>query len=120
MAVESWTEKHFSPLVINDTMEDVQKWAGEQEEPADDEKELVVRVSKKSREVYAGYEVDEMTMQIVVRFPATYPLEGIKVEGVNRVAVGEKKWQSWLMITQGVITFSVSSSIVLILTKSFS
>ena len=107
LAVESWTEKHFSSLVINDTLDDVQKWASEQEEPAEDEKELLVKVSKKSREVLAGYEVDEMMMQIAIRFPASYPLEGIKVEGVNRVAVGEKKWQSWLMITQGVITFSV-------------
>ncbi len=107
LAVQAWTEKYFSPLVIEDTLTDVQTWADEQEEPADDEKELIVKVSRKSREVYAGYEVDEMMMQIVVRFPSAYPLEGIKVEGVNRVAVGEKKWQSWLMITQGVITFSV-------------
>lgn len=49
-----------------------------------------------------------MMMQLVIRLPTTYPLEGIKVEGVNRVAVSEKKWTSWLMITQGVITFSVS------------
>lgn len=109
LAVESWTEKSFSPLVIADTLDDVEKWAAEQEEPSDDEKELIVKVSRKSKEVYAGYEVDEMTMQIVIRFPPVYPLEGIKVDGVNRVAVSEKKWQSWLMITQGVITFSVCS-----------
>ncbi|KAL5348396.1 hypothetical protein ACLOAV_006879 [Pseudogymnoascus australis] len=109
LAVESWTEKSFSPLVIVDTLDDVEIWAAGLEAPPDDEKELIVKVSKKSREVYAGYEVDEMTMQIAIRFPPIYPLESIKVDGVNRVAVSEKKWQSWLMIIQGVITFSNGS-----------
>lgn len=107
IAVEAWTERNFSPLVISDTLEDVVKWSAEQDSTSDEEKDLIIKVSRKSREVYAGYEVDDMQMQIVIRLPATYPLEGVKVEGVNRVAATEKKWQSWLMITQGVITFSV-------------
>lgn len=107
LAVEGWTEKYFSPLVIADTLDDVAKWAEEQEAPPEDEKPLIVKVSKKSKEVSASYEVDEMMMQIVIRLLPLYPLEGIRVDGVNRVAVSEKKWQSWLMITQGVITFSV-------------
>jgi hypothetical protein len=107
IAVESWTERFFSPLVIADTLDEVMKWSEEQESPSDDEKELIVKVSKRSREVLAGYEVDDMMMQIAIRLPATYPLEGVKVDGLNRVAVSEKKWTSWLMITQGVITFSV-------------
>ena len=106
IAVESWTEKFFSPLVIADTLDEVSKWAEEQES-SEDEKELIVKVSKRSREVFAGCEIDDMMMQIVIRLPTTYPLEGVKVDGVNRVAVTEKKWTSWLMITQGVITFSV-------------
>ncbi|KAI9745801.1 MAG: hypothetical protein M1818_000482 [Claussenomyces sp. TS43310] len=108
LATEAWTEKHFSPLVVSDTLDEVVKWSQKQESASDDEKDLIIKVSRKSREVYAGYEVDEMQMQIVIRLPAIYPLEGVKVDGVSRVAVSEKKWQSWLMITQGVITFSVS------------
>lgn len=108
IAVESWTENYFSPLVISDTLDEVELWSQQQEAPVDDEKELVIKISKKSREVYAGYEIDELQMQIVIRLPTAYPLEGVKVDGINRLAVGEKKWQSWLMITQGVITFSVS------------
>jgi len=108
IAVESWTEKFFSPLVIQDTMDEVSRWA-ETQETTDDEKELIVKVSKKSREVFAGYEVDDMMMQIAIRLPSIYPLEGVKVDGINRVAVSEKKWTSWMMITQGVITFSVSA-----------
>jgi E3 ubiquitin-protein ligase listerin len=106
-AVESWTEKYFSTLVIADALDEVATWASKQEPESEDEKELIIKVSKNSREVYAGYEIDDMQMQIVIRLPAVYPLEGVKVNGINRVAVSEKKWQSWLMITQGVITFSV-------------
>ena len=107
IAVESWTERYFSPLIISDAIGDVLKWAEEQEYTSEDEKELIVKVSKKS-EVLAGYEVDDMMMQMLIRLPANFPLEGVKVDSVNRVAVTEKKWKSWLMITQGVITFSVS------------
>jgi hypothetical protein len=108
ISVESWTERYFSPLVISDTFDDVEAWASTQE-VANDEKDLIVKVSKRSREVFAGYEVDEFMSQIVIRLPPIYPLEGVKVESINRVAVTEKKWQSWLMITQGIITFSNSS-----------
>lgn len=93
--------------MISDTLDEVAAWAEQQEVASEDERELLIKVSKKSREVYAGCEVDDMQMQIVIRLPGMYPLEGVKVDGINRVAVSEKKWQSWLMITQGVITFSV-------------
>lgn len=107
IAVESWTEKYFSPLVIADALDEVANWSSRQEPESEDEKELIVKVSKNSREVYAGCEIDDMQIKIVIRLPATYPLEGVKVDGINRVAVSEKRWQSWLMTTQGVITFSV-------------
>ena len=110
IAVEGWTEKYFSPLIIEDTMDEVMKWSQEQESTGDDEKELIIKGSKQSREVFAGYEVDDMMMQIVIRLPPNYPLEGVKVAGINRVAASEKKWTSWLMITQGAITFSVSAT----------
>lgn len=111
IAVEAWTERFLSPLIIEDTLAEVAQWGEEQESPADDEKELIIKVSKKSKEVYAGYEVDDMQAQIVIRLPSTYPLDGAKVDSVHRVAVSEKKWQSWLMTTQGVILFSVCATI---------
>jgi E3 ubiquitin-protein ligase listerin len=108
IAVESWMAKYFSPLIISDLMDDVAKWADMQEPPADDEKELMVKVSRAAKEVTAGYEVDELQATIAIKVPPAYPVEGVSVIGVNRVAVNEKKWQSWIMATQGIITFSVS------------
>ncbi|XWX01138.1 hypothetical protein V2A60_009163 [Cordyceps javanica] len=106
IAVEAWTTKYYSPLIIGDNLDDVQKWADTQEAPAMDEQELQVRVSKAAREVTAGYEVDEAQASIVIKVPASYPIEGVTVASLNRVAVTDRKWQSWIMTTQGVITFS--------------
>lgn len=107
IAVASWMTKHFSPIIISEALNDVLEWSTTQEAPGEDEKELVVRVSHAAKEVTAGYEVDEQEALIAIRVPPNYPLEGVSVTSVNRVVVNEKKWQSWIMTTQGVITFSV-------------
>ncbi|KAH6894594.1 hypothetical protein B0T10DRAFT_257700 [Thelonectria olida] len=106
IAVESWATKYFSPLTISDALDEVQEWADSQEPPAMDEQELVVKVARAAREVTAGYEVDEDQASIVIKIPPSYPIEGVVVSGLRRVAVSEKKWQSWILTTQGVITFS--------------
>lgn len=111
IAVESWTERYFSSLVIGDNLEEISKWAQEQPVPGptDDEKELIIKISKPSREIFAAYEVDDTQIQAVIRFPSNYPLESVTVEGIQRVAVSEKRWKNWLMATQGVIKFSNGS-----------
>ena len=110
LAVESWTSRFFSPLIIADTMTDVLTWAENQEvNEMENEKELIIKVSRKAREVFAGYEVDDTMLQIVIKLPPAYPLDGVKVEGVTRVAVSQQKWTGWLMNTQGAITFSNGS-----------
>lgn len=109
VAVESWTAKYLSPLIISDALNDVQAWADSQEAPAGDEQQLQVKVAKPAREVTASYEVDESQASIAIRVPPGYPMDGVTVTGVHRVAVSERKWQSWIMTTQGVIAFSNGS-----------
>ncbi|KAI0521438.1 hypothetical protein F5B22DRAFT_644168 [Xylaria bambusicola] len=111
IAVEGWMTKYFSPLIISEALEDVVKWNNTQETPVGDEKELIVKVSRAAREVIAGYEVDDLNASIAIRIPPGYPLEAVTVVGINRVAVDERKWKSWIMTTQGVITFSGGSVI---------
>ena len=106
--IESWTEKYISPIVISDELNNITSWADSTSQQ-DEDKNMKVKVSKKAREITASYEVDEQTMQIVIKLPGAYPLRQATVEGLNRVAVDEKKWRSWLLNTQGVITFSVRS-----------
>ncbi|KAL8342851.1 hypothetical protein RB598_004284 [Gaeumannomyces tritici] len=111
IAVEAWTRRYFSPLIVAHTIDEVVKWNDEQEPPEDDEKELIIKTNKSAREVTVGYQVDEEEAAIAIKMPESYPLDPVSVISVNRVAVTEKKWQSWLMTTQGVITFSHGSVI---------
>ncbi|EQL03826.1 C3HC4 type (RING finger) zinc finger containing protein [Ophiocordyceps sinensis CO18] len=109
IAVEAWTTRYFSPLIVADTLDKVQAWAESQDAGGDDDKELLVKVSKAVREVTAGYEVDESQAAIVIKVPADYPIGAVAVASLHRVAVTERKWQSWIMTTQGVIAFSNGS-----------
>ncbi|CAK7203174.1 hypothetical protein SEUCBS139899_005905 [Sporothrix eucalyptigena] len=116
VAVEAWTAKYVSSLVVEDVLDDVAEWAKTQEDDGaptggdgGDDHEMVIKTNKRAREVVAGYEVDELMLAIALRLPANYPIDNVSVVGLNRVAVDEKKWQSWLMITQGVIAFANGS-----------
>lgn len=111
IAVESWTTKYFSPVIVRETLDSVEAWVTEQQPASGDEKELLVKVSKAAREVTAGYEVDESQAAIVIKVPASYPIDGVTVSSLNRVAVNERKWQSWIMTTQGAITLANGSII---------
>ncbi|KAF7867460.1 uncharacterized protein EAF02_009651 [Botrytis sinoallii] len=110
-AVETWTEKYFTPLLISDKLDEIDEWAVSKEAKEGGEKELEIKTSKGARSIFASYEIDDTSIQIVIRFPSNYPFYNVKVEGINRVAVPEKKWRSWLLIVQGAITFSNGSLI---------
>ncbi|EHL02990.1 putative E3 ubiquitin-protein ligase listerin [Glarea lozoyensis 74030] len=102
LAASKLTDKVFSPILIQEVKDDVTKWASEQD-TTDDKKELIVKTSKNSADILAGVEIDETMMQIVVSLPTEYPLQGVEVRGVNRVAVNEKTWRAWQVIAQGVM-----------------
>ncbi|UKZ82717.1 hypothetical protein TrVFT333_010512 [Trichoderma virens FT-333] len=111
IAVEAWTTKYFSPLIISETLDDVQAWVDQQDAPGVDEQEVLVKISKNAREVIVGYEVDDTQASIVIKVSPNYPIEAVTVSGQESVAVKERTWNSWIMTTQGVITFSGGSVI---------
>ncbi|KAI8319261.1 hypothetical protein GQ54DRAFT_265618 [Martensiomyces pterosporus] len=57
-------------------------------------------VKAASTQVTLTYTVDDSTLEIVVRVPATYPLALPTFESVKRVAVTEKRWRGWLVAAQ--------------------
>ena len=105
VAVESWTTRHLSPLVIQDALGDVVEWASSQDEETS-EAELQVQVARSACEVTASYEVDGSDAAIAIRLPPAYPMDSVTVTGLRRVAVSERKWRSWIATTQGAIAFS--------------
>lgn len=110
IAIEPWMKKYFSPIIISHALTEVEKWAKAQELTEQDEKELIVKVNYAQAEVTAAYPFDDdgedHSATILIKVKPTYPLESIDVIGVNRLGCSERKWQSWLRITHGIITMS--------------
>jgi hypothetical protein len=106
--IETWTAKYISPLTVTSSLQEVAEWAEKSVKDDPDYENMTVKVGMRSREINVAYLVDEQHMAIKVTLPEAYPLDAAKVTSVNRVAVKEEKWQSWLRNCQGVITFSVS------------
>ncbi|KAI7460887.1 hypothetical protein KC357_g8860 [Hortaea werneckii] len=111
LAVESWTAKYISPLIITTSLQSVADWSEKSVKEDPEYEKMAVKVGMRSKEVNVSYVVDEQTMAIKVVLPDAYPLSSAQVLGVSRVAVKEEKWQSWLRNCQGVITFSNGSII---------
>ncbi|KAG0329930.1 hypothetical protein BGZ99_010041 [Dissophora globulifera] len=115
IAVESLTEKYFSPLLIARELNSLVK---AQQAPAqggqaaaaaalsgvsDDLNELQIKTSKATSEVTASFQIDEATMEIVIRLPTNFPLRQVEVEGLQRVGVKEARWRAWLLAVAGVV-----------------
>ncbi|KZM23839.1 zinc ion binding [Ascochyta rabiei] len=99
VTLEPWTEKNISPPVITAALDSVTTWSG----TATDDT-FSIRVAPRAREITASYILDEQTMSMRISLPLAFPLANAHIEGLNRVAVNEQKWQSWLRTSLGAIT----------------
>ncbi|KAL2193400.1 hypothetical protein P885DRAFT_45414 [Corynascus similis CBS 632.67] len=84
--IQSWMERFFSPLIIADALDEVVEWSSSQEAGDGDTEEVIVKVSKTSREITAGYPVDDDAATISLHVPKSYPLDPVDVVSVKRVA----------------------------------
>ncbi|KAF3129728.1 hypothetical protein TWF594_010852 [Orbilia oligospora] len=101
-----FTDKFISPLLVDLEFKEVEKWLdGTDERPEG----LAIKISRTAREITVTYEVDETTMEMMVKLPASFPLQLVEVKGVRRVAVSEKQWKTWLLACQAVIALQGGS-----------
>ncbi|KAJ4387111.1 hypothetical protein N0V93_007699 [Gnomoniopsis smithogilvyi] len=109
IAIEPWMTKYFSPLIVHDVLDEVEKWSKSQDADSG-EKELIIKVHYNQREITAAYPIDddgdEQQASILIKIKPNYPLEFVDVAGINRVGCSERTWLSWLRVTQGIITIS--------------
>ncbi|KAF7727113.1 hypothetical protein EC973_007974 [Apophysomyces ossiformis] len=103
IAVESYTEKHFSGLLINKEMELINRPDVKSQLEDNGENEFTVKPLKAANEVTATYRVDEQNMQIAIKLPTNYPLRHIDVEGIHKVGVNDKQWRGWMFAVAAVI-----------------
>ena len=107
IAAEAWTQKYISPLIISSELSTISAWGPSQ---TTDDQPMTIKVSPSAREITASIPIDEQTMSISVRLPPSYPLARAEVKSIHRVGVVEKKWQSWLINAQGVMSLSSGSA----------
>ncbi|KAI9797718.1 MAG: hypothetical protein M1825_005710 [Sarcosagium campestre] len=108
--LEKWTTDRLSGRIVQDQLNEVEKWQGSGV-PIEFPPDLTLRIAREVREVVVEYKIDDQTLSIRITLPPSHPLGSVKVEGLNRVAVDEKKWQSWLKITHALIAFQNGSLI---------
>ncbi|KAK6342555.1 hypothetical protein TWF718_007959 [Orbilia javanica] len=101
-----FTDKFISPLLVDLEFKEVEKWLdGTDERPEG----LAIKISRTAREITVTYEVDETTMEMMVKLPTSFPIQLVEVKGVKRVAVSEKQWKTWLLACQAVIALQGGS-----------
>lgn len=101
IAIDSYTEKFFSPHIIESELAFLSRDEGKAQ--IQDEN-MSVKVAKTTHEVTAIYTIDEAPMEMMIRLPKNYPLQQAEVKDVKRIGVPEAKWRYWLLATQQVIT----------------
>lgn len=102
--VEAWTEKYISPLVIADALAEAEAWRDTQD--TSDEKIKPLSVVSIGNDLMASYPIDDTFCGIKISLPPTFPLHQVTVSSVSRVAVDDKRWQSYLLKAQGAIAFN--------------
>ena len=104
-SVESWTAKFISPSITSTVLNTVGDWSKAQN-PSANEKAITVRISLQSSTVSASYPIDDSECAISITLPPSFPLNQAVVNSINRIAIDERRWQSWLRTTQATIAFS--------------
>ncbi|KAI8147972.1 hypothetical protein BJV82DRAFT_594115 [Fennellomyces sp. T-0311] len=110
IGVESYTEKNFSAMLINNELDLVARDDIKTLLEDNDDNEFTVKALRAASEVTATYRVDEQNMQIAIKLPSNYPLRQIDVEGVQKVGVSDKQWRGWMFSVAAVIGSQVSGA----------
>ncbi|KAI9028280.1 hypothetical protein CLU79DRAFT_832688 [Phycomyces nitens] len=105
LGVGSYTEKYFSPRLINNELEMLNRPDIMADLSDNGDNTFTVRALKSANEVMANYLVDDQTLSVCIKLPKTYPLNQINVEGVAKIGVNEKQWRGWMFAVSAVIGF---------------
>lgn len=107
MAVSSFTSRHFSPVLIARELAHLRDPNDPAGKALRDNEDFTVKVAVGANEVKAVYVVDEQNMEIGIRLPSEFPLQGVEVKDVRKVGVTDAQWRAWLLAVQQVVTAQV-------------
>lgn len=69
---------------------------------------MVVKTRPTAREVVAVYTIEEISMELVVKLAANYPLSPVTVECGKRIGVATSLWRQWMLQLTTFLSFQVS------------
>lgn len=106
--VEDVVRRRISPLLISEEIRKVREWSASDtvgtggvggEGVADDgDGELSTRGSVAAREVWASYTLSEVTLEVALKLPETFPLHPVEVEDVEgNSRIGKALWRKTLL-----------------------
>ncbi|KAJ3932590.1 MAG: hypothetical protein NXY57DRAFT_1072227 [Lentinula lateritia] len=103
--IASYTQSHFSPVLIQAELEHVKGPEAQSELVSEsDENQLTVKVASGAvNEVTASYLVDEQQLEIRLRIPGDWPLHRIEIRDTKKVGVDDNRWRAWILGVQQTI-----------------
>jgi len=90
--VDKFVTKNISPLLLSLEIEKMN--------PANfttDNIKVRARLVTEGGEVTAQYVKDDISLEVSLKLPASYPLRGIEVECIKKVGLTEAQWRKWVL-----------------------
>lgn len=102
LVLEDWSVKYYTPLIIQDQLNELQDWIKREQANND---ELMISVKPlKHGDVYVRKDVgDGYFMCFTIHIPKTYPFERMSLVDTQRVVLTEKVWNAVMMAVLGNI-----------------
>ncbi len=98
LAVENYTEKFFSPLLVSFEIKSVQKLI---------DNDMSIKVNPKTYDIAASYTFEEAELDIIIKMPSCFPLKLAEVSsgsGGGRMAgISDARWRGWLLAVSSVM-----------------
>lgn len=99
-SVEKFSIRFISPIVIERILGQV---IASKDALSKDEN-TVVKVNAVANEIKTIFNIDEQTMEMVIKVPESYPLSLVQVNGPARLGLKEYQWKAWLLASQKIIS----------------
>jgi len=98
LTMEKYVEAHFAPSIVAHHVAGVTSSAA-----GNTFDNMTIKAGANSKQVTAVYKIEEMSIEMCIKFPLSFPLRPVVVEGGNRVGVTESQWRRWLLSMTTVI-----------------
>jgi hypothetical protein len=99
LSLANYVEKNLAPLIISKEIDQLTNADTTALEG------ISFKASKAAREVFAKYQIEENTLEIVIKLPTTYPLRNVEVENgpSGHTGVSESRWRGWILSVTAVM-----------------